>query len=118
MRTKPLPYDIFSWHYQKVTGRLGSHKMPVLHDEFAHVSCYNIENLKEENSSRAFWGESIRRGWERIFHTDGALGCAIWAGIDDVFICQREHMSGINLIQIRNVQVTANGAVFLMHTSA
>ena len=34
------------------------------------------------------------------------------------FICQREHMSGINLIQIRNVQVTANGAVFLMHTSA
>ena len=85
VRTKPLPYDIFSWHYQKVTGRLGSHKMPVLHDEFAHVSCYNIENLKEENSSRAFWGESIRRGWERIFHTDGALGCAIWAGIDDVF---------------------------------
>lgn len=25
------------------------------------------------------------RGWDNIFHADGALGCAIWGAIDDVF---------------------------------
>lgn len=85
VHTKPLPYDIYSKHYNKVTGKLGRDDLPVLHDEFAHVSCYNVEELCADNSRREFWGESIARGWDNIFHTDGALGCAIWAGIDDVF---------------------------------
>lgn len=85
VHTKPRPYDIYSRHYNKVTGKLGRDDLPVLHDEFAHVACYNTEHLREDNSCREAWGESIARGWDNIFHTEGALGCAIWAGIDDVF---------------------------------
>ncbi|WP_053984475.1 glycoside hydrolase family 2 protein [Niameybacter massiliensis] len=85
VKTTPLPYDLYSHHYAEVTGKLGNDKMPVLHDEFAHVPCYNLEDLTKDNSCREFWGESIKRGWENIFKTDGALGCAIWGGIDDVF---------------------------------
>lgn len=85
VHTKPIPYDIKSKHYAKVTGSLGDKDFPLLHDEFAHVSCYNIERLQKDNSVREFWGESIRKGWGSIFKTDGALGCAIWAATDDVF---------------------------------
>ena len=85
VHSKPLPYDIKSKHYAKVTGPLGDKKAPLLHDEFAHVACYNISRLQSDNSVRDFWGESIRTGWNSIFRTDGALGCAIWAAIDDVF---------------------------------
>lgn len=85
VHSKPLPYDIFSRHYKQVSSNLGGKNTPVLHDEFAHVSCYNLERLLRDNSSREAWGESIKKGWENIFKTDGALGCAIWGGVDDVF---------------------------------
>lgn len=85
VHSKPLPYDILSKHYKKVTSNLGKKNMPLLHDEFAHVSCYNIDQLKKGDGVRAFWGESIKKGWDNIFNTDGALGCAVWAAIDDVF---------------------------------
>lgn len=71
---------------------MGKKDMPVLHDEFAHVPCYNIEDLKADNSSRVFWGESIKRGWDNIFNTPGALGCAIWAATDDVFYLPEKTM--------------------------
>lgn len=97
VRSKPLPYDIISKHYAKVTGNLGDKKLPLLHDEFAHVSCYNLDRLREDNSVRDFWGESIKIGWDSIFKTDGALGCAIWAAIDDVFcipkVTSKRHQS-------------------------
>lgn len=85
VHSKPTPYDIYSYHYKDVSSNLGGSLMPVLHDEFAHVACYNIDNLSLDNSARDFWGESIKRGWDKIFGSDGALGCAIWGAIDDVF---------------------------------
>lgn len=85
VKSKPLPYDIFSKHYEKVTSNVGKKEMPILHDEFAHIPCYNIDDLAYDNSSGVFWGESIKRGWDNIFNTSGALGCDIWAAIDDVF---------------------------------
>lgn len=42
VHSKPLPYDILSKHYAKVTGNLGDKKFPLLHDEFAHVSCLHL----------------------------------------------------------------------------
>lgn len=38
--------DIYSAHYWGVTGGLGSSGKPVLHDEFAHISCYNLDELQ------------------------------------------------------------------------
>ena len=92
VKSKPLSYDIYSKHYAKVTSDLGKKDIPVLHDEFAHVSCYNIDDLKYDNSCRIFWGESIQRGWDNIFNTSGALGCDIWAAIDDVFYLPEKDM--------------------------
>ncbi|MGN1201945.1 MAG: glycoside hydrolase family 2 TIM barrel-domain containing protein, partial [Eubacterium sp.] len=92
VKSKPLPYDIFSKHYEKVTSNLGKKDMPILHDEFAHVPCYNIDDLAYDNSSRVFWSESIKRGWDNIFNTSGALGCDIWAAIDDVFYLPQKSM--------------------------
>lgn len=85
VKTKPLPYDIYSKHYHKVELNTGNDKMPKLHDEFAHVACYNIADISRDNNYRIAWGASIKKGWERIYYDDGALGCAIWGGIDDVF---------------------------------
>lgn len=84
--SRPRPYDVFSMHYQDVSGSLGLPDIPKLHDEFAHVPCYNLSDLRQDNNVRCQWGESIRRGWKNIFDTDGALGCAIWAAVDDVFL--------------------------------
>lgn len=92
VKSKPLPYDIYSKHYAKVTSNLGKKDVPILHDEFAHVACYNLKDLKYDNSSRVFWGESIKRGWDNIFNTSGALGCDIWAAIDDVFYLPEKNM--------------------------
>lgn len=92
VKSKPLPYDICSKHYAKVTSKLGKSELPILHDEFAHVPCYNVADLEYDNSSRVFWGESIKRGWENIFNTSGALGCDIWAAIDDVFYLPQKRM--------------------------
>lgn len=92
VKSKPLPYDVYSKHYAKVTSNLGKNNVPLLHDEFAHVPCYNIDDLKCDNSSRVFWGESIKRGWDNIFDTPGALGCDIWAAVDDVFYLKNKSM--------------------------
>lgn len=92
VKSKPLPYDIYSKHYAKVTSNLGKKEVPLLHDEFAHIPCYNIDDLAYDNSCRVFWGESIKRGWDNIFTTPGALGCDIWAAIDDMFYLPEKKM--------------------------
>ncbi len=77
--------DIYSAHYASVTGGLGRSDKPVLHDEFAHIPCYNLDELQRDVNVRNFWGESIKKGWENVFESDGALGADLWGGIDDVF---------------------------------
>ena len=79
-------YDIWSEHYVKVDGDLKSLGIPKLNDEYAHVSCYNVETLKRDPGVRNFWGESVRRFWDNCFASDGCLGGAIWAAIDEVFM--------------------------------
>lgn len=92
------PYEIFSYHYPDWDTDLGStgvavfnndavkplpEGMPVLHDEFAHGSSYYQQSLARDPGMRNFWGESIKVFWERMFTTDGCLGGAMWAIIDD-----------------------------------
>lgn len=81
----PQPYDIFSMHYVDVHAPMGMADVPVLHDEYMHIPCYNLEELKRDPNVRNFWGESIKLAWEKIFETDGALGGDLWGGIDDIF---------------------------------
>lgn len=77
--------DIYSAHYASVTGGMGRSDKPVIHDEYAHIACYNLDELQRDVNVRNFWGESVKKGWENIFTSDGALGGALWGGIDDVF---------------------------------
>lgn len=90
--------DIWSIHYSEPDADLAAKKdnlsvggapgkdMPVIHDEYVHVNCYNRQELRRDPASRCYWGESIRIFWDNIWNTEGALGGAIWAGIDETNI--------------------------------
>ena len=58
---------------------------PVLHDESTHIPCYARNDLRRDPGIRDFYGETISRFWDKLWNAQGALGCAIWAGIDDVW---------------------------------
>ncbi|HEX4022123.1 MAG TPA: glycoside hydrolase family 2 TIM barrel-domain containing protein [Acidobacteriaceae bacterium] len=79
-------YDIYSKHYADVSSDVGSDTFPMLNDEFAHVSCYNVDTLRRDPGVRNFWGESISRFGNKFLTSDGCLGGSIWAGIDEVFL--------------------------------
>ena len=96
------PMDIFSIHYVhfmdgfNATHAVAVGDFPCLHDEIAHVSCNNLVEMRRDPNVHNFWGESIKRHWEAIYATEGALGCAIWEAKDDIFylpdsIRQRHH---------------------------
>lgn len=57
---------------------------PVLHDESTHIPCYDRKDQRRDIGVRDFWGETISRFWDRLWEADGVLGCAVWAGIDEV----------------------------------
>jgi hypothetical protein len=63
-----------------------NHTWPVLHDEIARVACHDRDALRRDPAIREFWGQSIRRHWDRIWRCNNALGCAIWSAVDDVTI--------------------------------
>jgi hypothetical protein len=79
-------YHIYSKHYADVHSSLESPTYPLLNDEFAHVSCYNLDTLRRDPGVRNSWGESIKRFGDRFLAADGCLGGSIWAGIDEVFL--------------------------------
>ena len=95
MQLEHEPVDVWSIHYtnQDVdlsekrdnvsVGAAEGKDVPVLHDEYAHIPCYNREEHRRDPNVRNFWGESIKRFWDKIWNTKGALGGAIWAGIDE-----------------------------------
>jgi hypothetical protein len=98
IREEHAPVDIWSIHYANwyddlaakrdnvsVAGAPGK-DMPVIHDEFVHVPCYNRTEHRRDPHVRTFWGESLMRFWNSIWCTEGALGGAIWAGIDETDI--------------------------------
>ncbi|MBC8547562.1 FIVAR domain-containing protein [Clostridiaceae bacterium NSJ-31] len=82
-------YDIYSQHYAGVTGGMGSSGKPVLHDEYAHIACYNLDELQRDVNVRNFWGESVKKGWENIFQTAGALGGALWGSVLDAYLREK-----------------------------
>lgn len=69
-------------------------KYPVLHDESTHIPCHDPKDLKRDPGIRNFWGETIRQFWDRIWERKGALGCAIWGGIDDVWYLDEDIKMG------------------------
>jgi hypothetical protein len=79
-------YDIISKHYPNFDENLESRSLPKLNDEYAHVACYNTGTLQRDPNVRSFWGESLKRFWEKCFESPGCLGGAIWGAVDEVFM--------------------------------
>ncbi|MGA2232680.1 MAG: glycoside hydrolase family 2 TIM barrel-domain containing protein, partial [Tepidisphaeraceae bacterium] len=115
-RGDPLPYDVYSYHYPSWDVDLGQPgvaifnnsgrglqipvpPMPVLADEFAHPSAYDTEERSRDPNVHAFWGESIKRFWEKMFTTEGSLGGGIWA-FDDDPINSSENVYGWGLVDV------------------
>ncbi len=98
IREEYEPVDIWSIHYGNYESDLSEKRdnvsvggafgkdMPVIHDEYVHVPCYNRTEHRRDPHVREFWGMSIARFWTKIWNTKGALGGAIWAGIDETDI--------------------------------
>ncbi|MGL4738055.1 MAG: hypothetical protein ACRCW2_11445, partial [Cellulosilyticaceae bacterium] len=76
--------DMWSSHY-KHNGWVTDKQIPVIHDEYAHVACYNIGELSRDLGVRNWWGENVKLLWDEIYETEGMLGGALWGGIDEVF---------------------------------
>ena len=98
VRQEHAPVDIWSIHYSNwnedlsekrdnvsVPGEL-QRDLPVLHDEYVHVPCYNRTEMRRDPNIHSFWGTGIKKYWDSIWNTPGALGGAIWAGIDETDI--------------------------------
>lgn len=95
MREEYEPIDIWSIHYSNYDADLAKRRdnvsvggafgktMPVIHDEYVHVPCYNRTEQRRDPYVREFWGQSLAHFWSKIWRTKGALGGAIWAGIDE-----------------------------------
>jgi beta-galactosidase len=87
--------DIYSAHYPNTKGVVKVYgdstenfefkAMPVLFDEWAHVSCYNNPTVKEDPNVRDFWGVGLDTMWMKVIEAKGGLGGAIWGMIDETF---------------------------------
>lgn len=66
-----------------VTGCSRREEKPVLHEVYAHLPCYNREELLRDYGVHDFWGESIARFQEKMERTPGALGGSVMAAYDE-----------------------------------
>lgn len=64
-------------------GKAEDLKLPVLHDAYALVPVYDRDALEAEDGIHEFWGESMKRSWNNIRRTPGALGGAVMAAVDE-----------------------------------
>lgn len=72
---------------------------PILQDEFHHIQCYNMEELRVDPGCREEWSlghitfgrtDGLKQTdpnswWNRMYHSPNFAGGAIWGGIDDQF---------------------------------
>ena len=84
-------YDLISMHYPSWDRCLRPSKadsaisLAVVGDEWMHVPCYCVQDLREDPGIRDAWGESMKLAWEYNFTSEHSIGGAIWGMIDEIF---------------------------------
>jgi beta-galactosidase len=79
--------DIANYHYPGENNSAEWSKLsrPVWFGEYAHLQCYNRRELMTDPWIREDWGRPLVRMVDLMWEQPGALGGAIWSGVDDVF---------------------------------
>ncbi|MBN2651246.1 MAG: hypothetical protein JXR63_02605 [Spirochaetales bacterium] len=67
---------------------------PLLFGEYSHVNVYNRQELVSDPGLREQWGEYFFAMWEKMYAADGIIGGAIWSGIDDYFVMDKDTAVG------------------------
>ncbi|HYW81088.1 MAG TPA: glycoside hydrolase family 2 TIM barrel-domain containing protein, partial [Thermoguttaceae bacterium] len=58
---------------------------PTLFSEFCHLPAYAPHEMYTDPGVDDQWGRLLAKTWANLYETPGALGGAIWCGVDDVF---------------------------------
>jgi hypothetical protein len=67
---------------------------PILFDEYCHINGYNRGEQWADPGIRDHWGEVFTPMWEKMYASNGVLGGAIWAGINDAFYLPSGEVTG------------------------
>lgn len=77
--------DIFSKHYPSSKVEFGGRKKPTIYDEYCHLYDHqgnNTQKMMFDPGYRAYYDVQLKAFWDKIYYSDGALGGAIWNGLD------------------------------------
>jgi len=79
--------EITNHHYPGPEGpnMYKNSKHPIVFDEFCHLNSYNRFELAADPGIRNMWAVLLDRMWNDMYYSQGVLGGALWAGIDDTF---------------------------------
>lgn len=80
-------FDIRSHHYPALrvgssVGDFEDFEHPLAFDEYAHLYCYNDEEIVTDPGLRDEWCRQFDTIWEGCRSTEACIGAAVWAGGD------------------------------------
>ncbi|UKS27834.1 discoidin domain-containing protein [Paenibacillus sp. HWE-109] len=82
--------DLFSVHYVGNGQKIGGRDKPEIDDEYAHLYVYYEDWFNNDPAFEDFYGEAIKRYWDEMYASEGALGGAIWHSRDLNTYCKDE----------------------------
>jgi hypothetical protein len=79
--------DIGTWHYpsQQQIVQSDTYFRPIIFDEWVHLNAYNVSEQVTDPGLRDQWGLYLKEVTELMQKSRGALGGAIWCGVDEIF---------------------------------
>ena len=85
--------DLYSVHYPSIHEEMGGRSKPTIYDEYCHLLDGKGENpaqVRFDPGVRDHFGIQLQAYWDRIYRSEGALGGAVWNGVDtQQEACQR-----------------------------